>query len=110
MVNANSENLLLAQTYLTEFIATEAAQQYIFEHDPRPSAWLSIFEATEDPDMKGFAEAGANGEPMPAIPEMGPVWTAWGNAGLLIAQGELTPEEAMMEAAAQIRTQIEELQ
>lgn len=108
MVNANSENLLLAQTYLTEFIATDEAQQFIFEGDPRPSAWLSIFEATEDPDMQGFAAAGANGQPMPAIPAMGYVWDAWGNAGLLIAQGELTPAEALTEAASQIRTQIEE--
>lgn len=108
MVNANSENLILAQTYLTEFIATEEAQQYIFENDPRPSAWLSIFESTEDEDMRGFAEAGANGQPMPAIPAMGHVWDAWGSAGLLIAQGELTPAEALAEAANQIRTQIEE--
>jgi len=108
MVNANSDNLLLAQTFLTEFIATEAAQQYIFDNDPRPSAWASIFNATEDPDMKGFSEAGADGQPMPAIPEMGLVWTAWGNAGLLIAQGELTPEQALTEAAGQIRTQIDE--
>lgn len=108
MVNANSENLLLAQTYLTEFIATEAAQQYIFESDPRPSAWVSIFEATEDEDMRGFAEAGASGQPMPAIPEMGAVWDAWGAAGLLIAQGELTPAEALANAASQIRTLIEE--
>jgi maltose-binding protein MalE len=108
MVNANSENVLLAQTYLTEFIATLEAQQFIFDSDPRPSAWLSIFEATEDEDMRGFAEAGANGQPMPAIPAMGYVWDAWGNAGLLIAQGELTPEEAMTEAASQIETQIEE--
>lgn len=108
MVNANSENLLLAQTYLTEFIATDEAQQAIFDGDPRPSAWVSIFEATEDEDMRGFAEAGANGQPMPAIPAMGYVWDAWGNAGLLIAQGELTPTEALTEAASQIRTQISE--
>jgi maltose/maltodextrin transport system substrate-binding protein/arabinogalactan oligomer/maltooligosaccharide transport system substrate-binding protein len=108
MVNANSENLMLAQTYLTEFITTEEAQRFIFEGDPRPSAWVSIFETTEDEDMRGFAEAGVNGQPMPVIPEMGYVWDAWGNAGLLIAQGELTPAEALAEAAAQIRTQIEE--
>ncbi len=108
MVNANSDNLLLAQTYLTEFIATAEAQQAIFDGDPRPSAWLSIFEATEDEDMRGFAEAGANGQPMPAIPAMGYVWDAWGNAGLLIAQGELTPAEALTEAGNQIRTQISE--
>jgi maltose-binding protein MalE len=108
MVKASSENLLLAQTFLTEFIATDEAQQFIFDNDPRPSAWLAIFEATNDPDMQGFAEAGANGQPMPAIPEMGSVWDAWGNAGLLIVQGELTPEDALADAAEQIRTQIEE--
>lgn len=108
MVNANSKNLLVAQTYLTEFIATEDSQKYFFEKDPRPSAWKSIFDATEDPDMRGFADAGANGQPMPAIPAMGLVWDAWGNAGLLIAQGQLTPEAAMKEAATQIRTQIKE--
>lgn len=108
MVNASSNNLLLAQTYLTEFIATEEAQQYIFEHDPRPSAWKTVFEGTQDVDMKGFADAGTNGQPMPAIPAMGYVWNAWGNAGLLIAQGEQTPADALADAAGQIRTQISE--
>ncbi|HEX2623127.1 MAG TPA: maltose ABC transporter substrate-binding protein, partial [Phototrophicaceae bacterium] len=108
MVNAGSKNLLLAQSYLTEFIATDTSMQYIFDNDPRPSAWAAIFNSTEDPDMRGFAEAGANGQPMPAIPAMGSVWDAWGNAGLLIAQGELTPTEALTDAATQIRTQIEE--
>ncbi len=108
MVNANSENVLLAQTYLLEFIATDEAMQYIFDMDPRPSAWVSIFEATEDPDMQGFAQAGVNGQPMPAIPAMGTVWDAWGNAGILIAQGQLTPAEALADAATQIRNQIAE--
>jgi maltose/maltodextrin transport system substrate-binding protein/arabinogalactan oligomer/maltooligosaccharide transport system substrate-binding protein len=108
LVNANGKNVLLAQTYLTEFIATEESMQYIFEGDPRPSAWQSIFEATEDEDMRGFAEAGVTGQAMPAIPAMGFVWDAWNSAGLLIAQGELPPAEALSEAAEQIRTQIGE--
>jgi maltose-binding protein MalE len=108
MVNANSANLLLAQTYLTEFIATDESMQYIFDNDPRPSAWVSIFNATDDPNMKGFAAAGANGQPMPAIPEMGSVWDAWGSAGTLIAQGQETPAQALKEAADQIRTKIKE--
>lgn len=108
MVNANSENLLLAQTYLTEFIATDESMAAIFAGDPRPSAWAAIFDATEDDDMRGFAEAGANGQPMPAIPAMGYVWDAWGSAALLIVQGELSPADALAEAAKQIRTQIEE--
>lgn len=108
VVNANSENALLAQTYLTEFIATEEAMQFIFAGDPRPSAWASIFESTEDADLRGLAEAGLTGQAMPAIPEMGSVWDAWNNAGMLIAQGELTPDEALTEAVEQIITQIEE--
>lgn len=108
MVNAGSENVLLAQTFLTEFIATDEAQQYIFDSDPRPSAWVAIFEATEDPDMRGFAEAGLTGQAMPTIPAMGFVWDAWGSAGLLITQGELSPDEALTQAATQIRTAIEE--
>lgn len=108
MVNGNSENVLLAQTFLLEFIATDEAMQYIFEEDPRPSAWISVFEATDDPDMTGFGLAGANAQPMPAIPAMGFVWESWDNAGLLLAQGELSPAEALSSAADQIRTQIDE--
>ncbi len=108
MVNANSANLLLAQTYLTEFIATDESMQYIFDNDPRPSAWAAISSATDDPIMKGFAEAGLTGQAMPAIPEMGSVWDAWGSAGTLIAQGQETPEQALKDAAEQIRTKIKE--
>lgn len=108
MVNANSENVLLAQTFLLEFIATDEAMQYIFEQDPRPSAWVAVSEANDDPDMAGFGLAGTNAQPMPAIPAMGFVWESWDNAGLLLAQGELTPSDALMSAAEQIRTQIEE--
>ena len=45
---------------------------------------------------------------MPAIPAMGTVWDAWGNAGLLMAQGELAPAQALSDAATQIRNQIAE--
>jgi maltose-binding protein MalE len=39
---------------------------------------------------------------------MGFVWESWDNAGLLLAQGELTPSDALSSAADQIRTQIDE--
>jgi len=55
---------------------------------------------------RAFAEVGANARPMPAIPEMSAVWSAWGNAQELIIGGELEPAEAMMEAAQQIRDAI----
>ena len=39
---------------------------------------------------------------MPSIPAMGFVWDAWVNAGALVAQGELTPQEAL-DGAVELR-------
>lgn len=107
MVSAFSDNQLLAETFLLEFVATEETMQRIFEVDPRPSAFLPVREKIEDPDIAGFAEAGVNGMPMPAIPEMSAVWTAWGDAIELIITGQASAEEAFKNAAEQIRTAIE---
>ena len=104
--NANSDNLLLAQTFALENIATAEGMQAIFDAEPRPSAWASIFEAADDADTAGFNEAGVNAQPMPSIPAMGYVWDAWGNAGTLVATGELTPAEALQSAVEQIKAQI----
>ena len=67
----------------------------------RPSAWLSV--ENPDPDLAGFAQIAAVAEPMPAIPEMGDVWGSWGDAFTLIINGELTPADALANAATQIR-------
>jgi hypothetical protein len=50
-----------------------------------------------------MGQAGANAVPMANIPEMGSVWSAWNNGIALALTGDLTPEESMAEAAAQIR-------
>lgn len=106
MVNAFSKDPLLAQTFLTEFVATEETMQRIFELDPRASAFLPVREKIEDPDIAAFSEAGQNGLPMPAIPEMSAVWTAWGDAITLIFQQQTPADEAFKNAAEQIRTAI----
>jgi maltose-binding protein MalE len=79
MVNAFSENVLLAQAFLTEFVATEEFMQRIYETGLRPSAFKSVLETTDDLDLKAMGEAGAEAMPMPNIPEMGSVWTAADN-------------------------------
>ncbi|MCB0086787.1 MAG: hypothetical protein KDE54_02660, partial [Caldilineaceae bacterium] len=70
----------------------------------RASAYNSV--AIEDPDLVIFGEVGENALPMPAIPEMGSVWGSWADAFTLIINGEQTPEEALTNAANQIRDQI----
>jgi maltose/maltodextrin transport system substrate-binding protein/arabinogalactan oligomer/maltooligosaccharide transport system substrate-binding protein len=108
MVNAFSKEPLLAQVFLTEFVATTETMQAIYDMEPRPPAYLPLLETLDDPDLVAFAEAGANGVPMPAIPEMGAVWEAWTNALTLVAQGGDTPESAFTNAADQIRDAIAE--
>jgi arabinogalactan oligomer / maltooligosaccharide transport system substrate-binding protein len=106
MISAFSDDLLLAQTFLQEFVATEETMQAIYEADPRPSAFLPVRDAIEDEDIAAFAEAGVNGLPMPAIPEMSAVWSAWGDAMQLVSQQTEDPETAFSNAAQQIRSAI----
>ncbi len=106
MISAFSENKLLAQTFLTEFVATEENMWKLFNADPRPSAFLPVREKIDDPDIAAFGLAGKNADPMPAIPEMSKVWEAWGNAITLIFQQQEDPETAFKNAAEQIRQAI----
>ncbi len=106
MISSFSEDPLLAQTFLLEYVATDDTMQAIYDANPRPSAYLPIREKTTDPDMVAFGEAGINAIPMPAIPAMSAVWTAWGNAEALVFQQQQTPEEAFRNAAEQIRSAI----
>jgi hypothetical protein len=103
MVNAFSENVLLAQTFLTEFVATEDFMRQIYETGLRPSAFTAVLETTDDPDLKAMGISGANAIPMPNIPEMGSVWAAWNNGISLALTGAATPEQSMMDAAKQVR-------
>lgn len=106
MVNALSENILLAQAFLTEFVATEATMQALQDAGNRPSAFAPVYDAITDPDLAAFGAAGATALPMPAIPEMGTVWGSWGDAFTLILNGDDTPANALATAGTQIRSLI----
>ncbi|MCP5097386.1 MAG: maltose ABC transporter substrate-binding protein [Chloroflexi bacterium] len=108
MVSAFSEDPLLAQIFLSEFVATADVMQAFYDTDPRPPAYLPVLNSLEDADLLAFGEAGSEALPMPAIPEMSAVWEAWGNAVVLIAQGGDTADSAFTNAAEQIRTAIAE--
>ncbi len=103
MVNALSENVLLAQTFLTEFVATEEVMMALQTAGNRASAMPAVAAASDDPDLAALGEAGVAAQTMPAIPEMGSVWGSWSDAFVLIVTGEQTPEDALANAAQQIR-------
>jgi arabinogalactan oligomer / maltooligosaccharide transport system substrate-binding protein len=102
-ISAFAENELAARTFVLDFMGTEEAQLEMYEANPRIPAMISAFEqVAEDEIVAGFGEAGETGFPMPAIPEMGSVWTAWEDAYTNIFQG-VDPAEAFEEAADQVR-------
>lgn len=106
MINAFSENILMAQTFLTEFVATEEFMQQIYETGLRPSAFKSVLAKTTDPDLLAMGQI-TNAIPMPNIPEMGSVWTAWNNGIALATAGTQEPEASMKDAADQVRALIQ---
>ncbi len=106
MINAFSENQLMAQTFLQDFIASDETMQEFYNLDPRPSAWLALAETIDDPDIVSIMDAGQGADPMPNIPEMNAVWGSWGDAMELISTQKQDPQEALDNAQAQIETAI----
>ena len=105
-INAQSKNVLLAQAFLTEFVATDDVMQKLYEAGKRPSAYIPVLEKTDDADLKAMAAAGAKATMMPAIPAMGSVWGNWNDAITLIIQGKQEPEAALKDAGTKIRSLI----
>lgn len=105
-INAASENILLAQAFLTEFVATEGTMQRLYEAGHRPSAYLPVLEKTDDPDLLAMGVAGAEATMMPAIPAMGSVWGSWNDAIVLIRDGKQDAETALKDGATKIRNLI----
>jgi len=102
MISAFSENQLLAQVFLSEFMATTEAMQTFYNELSFIPAYLPLLEVIEDDAIVAFQQAGANAIPQPAIPEMSTVWGSWGNALRFVITGELEPDEAYTEAQEQI--------
>jgi arabinogalactan oligomer / maltooligosaccharide transport system substrate-binding protein len=104
VISAFSEKQLEAETFLYDYVATVDFQQAIFDQGRRPSAFVGV-DTSVDPNIEAFTAAGANAIPMPAIPEMGAVWSASDQALTAISLGE-DAEASMTTAVEQIGTAI----
>jgi maltose-binding protein MalE len=106
MVSAFAPNKLLAETFVTEYVATTEAMQSLFDADPRPSTWTEVAAGIDDPDVAAFVQSASNGDPLPAIPAMSAVWTDWTDALDLVFTQQQDAEQAFMDAATSIRATI----
>ncbi|MFZ2488385.1 MAG: maltose ABC transporter substrate-binding protein [Anaerolineae bacterium] len=102
MINAFSENKVLAQTFLTDYLASKEVMEALYKGGQRPPAFIPA-QAAMDADAKAFATVGATGHPMPAIPAMSAVWSSWGDAIVTVFQQSATPADAAATAAKQVR-------
>ncbi len=106
-LSAFSENQLLANSFLVDFMATDELMQALYDADPRGTAWNPLLSTLGDsPEVATFTEAAANGTPTPNIPEMAAVWGPLGDNLLLVRNGEQDGETAMTTAAEAVRTAV----
>ena len=101
-LSSASENGLLAGQFI-DYMASKEAQDKLYELAGRMPALTESADAVDDEILAGFAEAGADGQPMPAIPEMGAVWSFWGGAQVSIINGDAAPADAWNAMNANIK-------
>ncbi|MGO1384941.1 MAG: sugar ABC transporter substrate-binding protein [Arachnia sp.] len=85
-LSSQSEQALLANQFL-DYMTSVEAQDTMYEMSRRTPALTESADKVDDPILAGFGEAGVDGDPLPAIAEMGAVWTFWGAAQLSIVDG-----------------------
>ena len=91
-INGQSENVLLANDFLTNYMATKDAQIALFEAGSRtPALTEAADEVSSDPIAAGFRAAAKDAVPMPSIPEMGSVWSFWGTTEAGLVAGTIDP-------------------
>ncbi|HCZ06278.1 MAG: arabinogalactan oligomer / maltooligosaccharide transport system substrate-binding protein [Thermotogota bacterium] len=104
MVSKFSKNKALAAFFLKDYVATKDTMLALYEADPRVPAYKPALDVVaQDPIVEGFAENIAVGIPMPAIPEMSAVWSAWADAITLFCSQKQSPEEALENAVMTIK-------
>ena len=106
-VSAQTDDPLYVNKFLSEYIASEAAQTEIFEIGGRiPAHKASLAAAADNKIVAGFGAAGANAAPMPSIPEMGSVWASWGSTEAAIMQGKIGAREGWQKMIDEINAAI----
>jgi arabinogalactan oligomer/maltooligosaccharide transport system substrate-binding protein len=88
-LSAESENAIVANDFLVNFLSTEEAQLALYQAGNRPPALTAAADsaASSDPIVAGFRAVGAEAVPMPSIPEMASVWSFWGVTEAAIVSG-----------------------
>ncbi|GAA1524096.1 arabinogalactan oligomer/maltooligosaccharide transport system substrate-binding protein [Agromyces terreus] len=105
-ISAESKNKVAANDFLVNYLGSEDTQLELFEAgNVLPANAAAAESASSDPIIEGFAAAGADAVPMPAIPAMGQVWQYWGIAEADIINGA-DPVATWQKLAADVQAAI----
>jgi arabinogalactan oligomer / maltooligosaccharide transport system substrate-binding protein len=106
-ISAKSENALLANEFVVNYLGTEDVQLAMYEAGGRaPALTAAVDKISDDPIVAGFAEVGANGVPMPSIPAMDSVWADWGATQVAIVNQQGDPATLWSQMCASIAAKI----
>ncbi len=88
-VASKGKNKALAQEFVTNYVTTPELAVALYQAEPRPPALTAAFDQVKggDPDLAKFIEAGKNGIPLPAVPEMAAIWDPFGKAEAAVVGG-----------------------
>lgn len=93
-VNANAQNPVAAQDFAANYLTRPESQTALYESTGRPPASrVAVDRMQGDPLRSAYAEIAETGLPMPAIPEMGAVWSFWGTTENAVVDGRADPVE-----------------
>ncbi len=108
-LSSYAEDTVLANEFLTNYVATEEVMTKLYEQGNRPPVYNPVREkAKENPITAAFLESARVGSPMPNIPEMNATWDALTDKLQLISQQKQDPKAAMESAEQIIREAIGE--
>lgn len=106
-ISSQSKNPIVANDFLTNYIATTDVQYAMYQAGQRTPALKSAAEkAAGDPLTAGFAKVAADAVPMPSIPEMAAVWTYWGVTEANIISGKQQPTPGWQKMISDIQAKI----
>ncbi|MCO8276572.1 maltose ABC transporter substrate-binding protein [Actinoplanes sp. TRM 88003] len=88
-VASKGKNKALAQEFVTNYVTTPELAVALYEAEPRPPALTAAFDQvkTKDTDLEKFVQAGKDGLPLPAVPEMAAIWDPFGKAEAAVVGG-----------------------
>ncbi len=88
-VASKGTNKALAQEFVTNYTTIPEVAVALYNAEARPPALTAALDQVKgaDPDLAKFQAAGAEGDPLPAIPEMAAIWDPFGKAEAAIVGG-----------------------